>query len=318
MKLPNHWVVKNDFRLIRTWTATDDCGNTSTGSQVITVQDTEAPTLLGVPADVTVDCNNIPPVAGNISATDNCDDQVSITFEEIVNPGACAADQSIVRIWTATDNCGNSVSQSQQITVLDDEVPVFANIPQDITVECSDIPDPQTPTASDNCDNDVRISLDETNLPGACPQDYILIRTWTATDDCGNEATVSQTLIVQDTEAPVLVNVPQDVTIECDEVVPSDLPDATDNCDPNVQIVVTTTDLPGACPQEQVITRVFTATDACGNSATASQVVTLQDTEAPVISGVPGNQTTDCGMVPPVPNDITATDNCDPDVEIIF
>ncbi|MEZ4950496.1 MAG: hypothetical protein R2784_14085 [Saprospiraceae bacterium] len=85
---------QNDFRLIRTWTATDDCGNVATGSQIITVQDTEAPTLMGVPADITVDCNNIPPISGNVTASDNCDDQVQIDFEEIVNGGGCAANQS--------------------------------------------------------------------------------------------------------------------------------------------------------------------------------------------------------------------------------
>ncbi|MEZ4950495.1 MAG: hypothetical protein R2784_14080 [Saprospiraceae bacterium] len=99
-----------------------------------------------------------------------------------------------MRVWTATDNCGNTVSQTQMITVVDDEAPVFANVPSDITVECSSIPPPETPDASDNCDNDVQIDLDEMTFPGACPQDYVLIRTWTATDDCGNKSTASQTL----------------------------------------------------------------------------------------------------------------------------
>src|SRR5690606_37459603 len=120
--------------------------------------------------------------------------------------------------WTATDNCGNFSSKTQSITVKDDEAPVFANIPQDITVECSNIPTPQTPTASDNCDTNVSIILSEDTRPGACPQEYALIRTWTATDDCGNSATVSQTLIVQDNEPPILSGVPQDVTVECNAV----------------------------------------------------------------------------------------------------
>ncbi|MEZ4950494.1 MAG: hypothetical protein R2784_14075 [Saprospiraceae bacterium] len=384
--------------ITRTWTATDDCGNTATVSRVITLQDSEAPVLTGVPADITADCGNIPPVPSNITATDNCDTDVDITFEEIANPGACAANQSIMRVWTATDNCGNSVSQTQMITVSDDEAPVFANIPSDVTVECSNIPAPQTPTATDNCDTDVQIDLDESTFAGACPEDYVLIRTWTATDDCGNSTTVSQTLTVQDTEvpvitgvpqnqtvscdnvpsvpnnviatdncdpdvdltfetqtiagtcpenytlvwtwtatdncgnestasseitvvddeAPVMANIPFDVTIECDQPIPSGLPVATDNCDNDVDITVTESEVPGACPQERIITRMFTATDNCGNSSTASQVVILQDSEAPVISGVPTNTIAECGTIPPAPNTVTATDNCDPDVEITF
>ena len=39
----------------------------------------------------------------------------------------------------------------------------------------------------------------------------------------------------------------------------------------------------GACPNESVITRTFTATDSSGNTATAEQTITVQDTQAPVI-----------------------------------
>ena len=49
----------------------------------------------------------------------------------------------------------------------------------------------------------------------------ILIRTWTATDDCGNSSTGVQTISLGDNEAPVLVNIPADETINCGATVPS-------------------------------------------------------------------------------------------------
>ncbi|MEZ4950507.1 MAG: hypothetical protein R2784_14140 [Saprospiraceae bacterium] len=61
-------------------------------------------------------------------------------------------------------------------------------------------------------------------LPGSCPQETVVIRTWTATDDCGNSDSVSQTVTMQDSESPVFSNVPADVTISCDDVVPTDEP----------------------------------------------------------------------------------------------
>src|SRR5690606_23275872 len=57
------------------------------------------------------------------------------------------------RIWTATDNCGNSTSITQTITIVDTTPPVIT-CPHDLTVECiEDIPAPnvQLVIASDDC-----------------------------------------------------------------------------------------------------------------------------------------------------------------------
>ena len=42
--------------LFRTYTATDDCGNETTATQILTIQDTTNPTLIGVPEDVMALC----------------------------------------------------------------------------------------------------------------------------------------------------------------------------------------------------------------------------------------------------------------------
>src|SRR5690606_37858669 len=60
------------------------------------------------------------------------------------------------------------------------------------------------PVATDNCDPSVQIGENDTYLAGSCPQEQILIREWTATDACGNSATVSRTIIIQDREEPVI------------------------------------------------------------------------------------------------------------------
>ncbi len=53
-----------NYVLTRTWTATDDCGNSTSGSQVITVRDNSKPVLVGVPADIAAACDNVPVVTG--------------------------------------------------------------------------------------------------------------------------------------------------------------------------------------------------------------------------------------------------------------
>ena len=44
-----------NYTIVRTFTATDDAGNSSSATQTITVQDTTAPEFSFVPADYTVE-----------------------------------------------------------------------------------------------------------------------------------------------------------------------------------------------------------------------------------------------------------------------
>jgi hypothetical protein len=105
-----------------TYVATDDCNNSSTCVQVITwTTDTEAPEIT-CPDDVAYfacgqDCPTDPEITGSATATDNCDDDVEITYSDVVypdDPDACP--KVITRTWTATDDCGNSSSCTQIIT----------------------------------------------------------------------------------------------------------------------------------------------------------------------------------------------------------
>ena len=99
-------------------------------------------------------------------------------------------------------------------------------------------------------------------------------------------------------------------------------PTVSDNCDNNVTLTHTETSTPGQCPQEAILTVLWTATDNCGNTATAQQVIKVEDNEAPAITpihpeivGVPSGTilTYDCDEVPVLDvDDVAATDNCDP------
>ena len=224
---------------------------------MITVQDTQAPVLAGIPADVTVECDAIPvlPVIGtDITATDNCDATPTITVDSTITPGTCTGTYTLVREWTATDDCGNDTTVVQTITVQDTQAPTLAGIPANVTVECDGIPPlpiPGAVTATDNCDPIPTITVDSTITAGSCTGTYILTREWTAEDDCGNAVTESQTLTIVDTQAPNLAGVPANVTVECDAIpalpiIGTDIT-ATDNCDPTPTITVDSTITPGTC-----------------------------------------------------------------------
>ena len=98
---------EGNFTIFRTWTATDNCGNSASRVQTILFQDTTAPAL-NAPEDYTIECSD-ELVLDEATATDICS---SFHIEEtsVTTPGNAAGNYTIVRTFTATDDCGNSSS----------------------------------------------------------------------------------------------------------------------------------------------------------------------------------------------------------------
>ncbi|SIO57984.1 HYR-like domain-containing protein, partial [Chitinophaga niabensis] len=334
---PNITVVRNEVRtngtcpntyiLTRTWTATDECGNDTTITQVINVRDTAAPRFdVVAPADTTVDCNSVPaqPV---INATDNCSatGNITITRNEVRTNGSCANSYTLTRTWTAVDECGNDTTITQVINVRDTAAPRFDVVaPADTTVNCDAVPAQPVFNATDNCSatGNITITRNEVRTNGTCANSYTLTRTWTAVDECGNDTTITQIIHVQDTTAPVFtVIVPADTTVDCNSVPAQAVITATDNCSATGNITITRNEVRtnGTCANSYTLTRTWTAVDECGNDTTITQVVHVQDTTAPVVTTIiPAARTVDCDAVP-VQEDITATDNCSavPNISVV-
>jgi large repetitive protein len=297
------------YTITRTWTATDACGNETSHTQTITVQDTTAPAFVEtLPGDQTVECSDVP-AAVVLTATDNCG-TANVSFNESTQEGTCAGAYTITRTWTATDACGNETSHTQTITVQDTTAPAFVeNLPGDQTVECSDVPAAVVLTATDNCGT-ANVSFNESTQEGTCAGAYTITRTWTATDACGNETSHTQTITVQDTTPPVFdQNFPNNISVECDNIPEPMILTATDNCSA-VNIVYFQNIVPGDCPNRFTIIRIWTATDACGNTALKKQTINVDDTTPPVfVEELPGDSTVECSDVPAAVV-LTATDNC--------
>ena len=67
-------------------------------------------------------------------------------------------------------------------------------------------------SASDNC-GAVSIEVSSETIAGDAAGNYTIVRTFTATDDCGNSTTATQ-ITVEDTTAPEFTSVPADYTAE--------------------------------------------------------------------------------------------------------
>src|SRR5207249_9258956 len=103
----------------------------------------------------------------------------------------------------------------------------------------------------------------------------VISRTWTAIDGCGNAASASQHIIVNDTTAPIIAQCPLVLTVCASAGVPP--PDtsqliATDYCGGPVTVTVMPDEVTGTCPQ--IITRTYVAADACGNTTPCVQTIT--------------------------------------------
>ncbi len=268
------------YTIQRVWLASDACGNTASDTLYITVSDNTPPSLLNLPADTIIACGestNQPLV----SVLDNCDPTASLEFYESVIPGICENNYTIIRTWKSKDACGNESKHQQTVQVIDDVAPNILSAPVDLLVTCAEeVPAPLVAIAYDECSGLMRSAGISTTQPGACPNQFVIERTWTFEDACSNVSSISQIITVSDTIAPELT-VPAQVEFTC---TLGELAEATavDNCLETP--VITFEDIPALDSNGYgLVQRIWTATDACGNVSSESQQISIVDDEAPVV-----------------------------------
>jgi len=120
-----------------------------------------------------------------IEASSSCGN-VEIKSVDLRMSGGCLG--NIMRTTTITDECGNSKELQQFINLKDYDGPVFTNAPDNFEVARNEIPVVEDLEVSDNSGMDVKIDFQEKEVKNS------LIRTWTATDACGNTSVHQQIL----------------------------------------------------------------------------------------------------------------------------
>ena len=299
----------------RQFTATDNCGNSSQANQQITVIDTEAPVFVALDGPYTVECDALFDEQWvNPAAIDNCDEDLTYTYTDEITSGGCLG--VLHRTVTVTDDCGNATTRDFVIYVHDTTAPVFTWIPEDATVECGNIPTAPSVDAiqtSDNCGNaqaiygvyaeghnaEVTVTFNEEISEGICPGSYVIRWIWTATDYCENTSTAITTLTVVDSTPPVALNVPANQTVECSQFnggLNLEAPEFIDSCSGVLDVTANVTEEIIGC--ERVYTYAWSASDACGNTSTASATITVVDQSGPVFTALPtgGNYSCDGGI----------------------
>ena len=212
----------------------------------------------------------LPSCTEGLKATDACDGEVAVvcTPGEVTGDG-CGKQQ--IFTYSATDACGNTATGTATYTwKVDTEAPVLTGCPTDNpTVQCyADVPAAATVTALDGCDGAIDVVFKETQSNPGSSCNNIITRTWTAVDECDNEASCTQTITVEDTEAPAMT-LPIGGDLGCNNPpVCADII-AEDNCDGQIPVGCT----PGEVAYDGCIatqTFTYTAEDVCGNTASGT------------------------------------------------
>ena len=228
--------------IARTWSGSAaQCAPAPQCTQMITMNDTEAPTMLVFDVEI-MDCANedlieetigFSLLAMGLSIEDNCTDQddVIIGFDYdpeapyIVNPDCNSNEVPYLTkeaTWELSDACGNTFTESFSINIYDVTPPEI--IGEMFEVECQD-PDRvqkvldwvQSIEAVDDCgevvslENNLVLSiLDPFPSCGSSNAQWV---TFTATDQCGNIGT-RKILVRMVDNLPPVVTCPPEVTVE--------------------------------------------------------------------------------------------------------
>ena len=279
-----------------TYSVTDESGNSTEDSFIVTVEDVEAPVFTAISTDYTVSADadqcGTAVIWPDAEASDNCGVD-SITYDRTNGLFLELGDHPVN--VTVTDIHGLQTTQQFVITVVDDTAPVIHDLPADIQLtategQCGAVATWIEPTSTDNCPG----RLLANNIPSGS---FFLVGqttvSYVSTDASGNTTTESFTVTVEDDQLPTLAGIPDDIVVSndqgiCGAQVSWTPPAALDNC--GIETHVSSYN-PGDLFNLGTTTVEIVATDYSGNSVTGTFLVTVEDTEAPGIANLPENMT---------------------------
>jgi subtilisin-like proprotein convertase family protein len=294
-----------------TWTATDACGADITATSTISFSDTRKPVLMNPPSDLVLECTN-PDLAtlisawvlvnGNGMAVDACDASLTITFTAGTSVPLCGGTSTTPYTYTATDDCGNSISAYANLIIHDNTGPVLSLPTATSTIACDgDVSTTlntwlTSATATDDCGGTTTITYALIGTEEICDgteTNVLHIYQFSAFDQCGNVTTAIDTFEVLDDVSPIIV-APVNLTVSCGQDIGAailawiDDFTVTEAC----QDFEVTNDFTGSvgslCGGMTTVT--WTVTDACGATGSSSaMIIVTDDLTPPVFANCPGN-----------------------------
>ena len=256
------------------------------------------------------ECDNVgtflPPVVN-----DPCSPNPVATCTDVTTPGKLPQEYTVTRSCSFTNDCGNSAS-CQQIVTVKDTTPPEVTCPPDKRFECDGIGDSGDPIVSDNCDDDPNVTVTVKEITGDCtpptvagispPPKLIKLNTYTASDGVstfaegttadgdttGNSASCTQRIEIVDTHGPLIVSCPATVPGCAGEPLEFNPPACNDTCG-TCSVVCTRSDgLPMGDPvPEGPLTIQCVSRDECENASAPCNITVATeqcDNDIPTVS----------------------------------
>ena len=304
-------------KIRRTWTAyyQENATQVATCTQIIDMNDNQAPTITNCPVDISANEGETIHWASPDFA-DNCSYSVSSTH----NSGNTFPVGCTTVTYTVTDGCGATASCSFDvcITAVCDDTPTIT-CPADYvgcpgtSINSSVTGQPSVSSSSNDCGQIITEFDDEVLETYTCNGGQRIRRTWKTyhADNSTSFATCTQIIDLRDTQAPTITNCPANISVDEGQVVSWNAPTFNDNCSHTVNVSHTSgTTFPVGCT-----TVTYTVTDGCGNTNTCSFEVCVNkgcdavpsiacpsvfrgcaaDTDAPAVTGFPTTSGSEVG-----------------------
>ena len=208
----------------------------------------------------------------------------------------------VSRVYEVADLCGNTITCDHEVFI-NDTIPPTISCPGDLAAQCdiSEVPAYAVldsflaagGTVDDNCSIDsMSFSLVSEVSDGlTCPE--TITRTYSIADMCGNTATCTQTIVVNDTIPPMLTCPPADTAVCYAFQIPAftSLDEflaaggmVEDSCGVDATTFTLLSEVSDSMTCPETVTRTYQIADSCGNTATCQQLILVNDDIPPAIA----------------------------------
>ncbi len=272
-----------------TYRVKDFCNRIVEVDRVFTIQNQNGPVITSIPLNAFSECGGGPNLSEFIAEA-NCGGDIEYTVSDPVVSGTPGCPGStIAYTYSAIDECGRIAQHTQFLTVQNDG-PVI-DCPETLQIfgcqdgATEDLIDAwiASVTASTSCGGAVTVTNNYNGNAGVCINNGFTNVNFSVVDACGRISSCIGTIVIIDTEAPIIYDSPQEVLVPCNGVTQDIFDDwlatqggagAIDGCWGDDISWSTNPSNPSlnCAGGPQAIVVEFIATDGCGNSASTTGI----------------------------------------------